>query len=272
MDRLPFEVLLQIFGYLPLTSFEALYAIFPQTLLDEALIYKLRKNKTEPMVNLISTNLHELSTNTANSRNESSLSLYFISYDPSHRFIWTLPDFSRSQHFFKVKDAYVSHGKLVLRRPHDTTLSSQKSLVSLWDIRKSFPPTRAGSFSGASEYSRIKSQELTIHQSGCVLDSCLIPSGTSSNFKKVGLVDNKGEDKVMELSGSEEDMSRVLLKRPALPSTYMRQVPKAGKESSGSNIRAASSFLVPTYPDPTCGYFLVERFAIDIPTFLRLYS
>ncbi|KAL9544181.1 hypothetical protein MBANPS3_007759 [Mucor bainieri] len=254
MDRLPFEVLLQIFGYLPLTSFETLYAVFPRMLLDEALIYKLRRNKAETMVNLISTNLHELSTNTANSRNESSLSLYFDSYDPTHRFIWTLPDFGRSQHYFKVKDAYVSHGKLVLRRPHDATVSSQKSLVSLWDIRKSFPPTRAGSFSGASEYSRIKSQELTIHQSGCILDSCLIPSGTSSNVKKVSLVDNTGEDK-----------------RPALPPTYMRQVPEVGKHGSGSNARSAASFLMPTYPDPTCGYFLVERFAIDIPTFLRLY-
>ncbi|CAO3611822.1 unnamed protein product [Mucor fragilis] len=271
MDRLPFEVLLQIFGYLPLTSFQTLYAVFPWVLLDEALIYKLRRSKAEPMVNLVSTNLHELSTNTANSRNESSLSLYFDSYDPTYRFIWTLPDFGRSQHYFKVKDAYVSHGKLVLRRPHDTTLSSQKSLVSLWDIRKSFPPTRAGSFSGASEYSRIKSQELTIHQSGCILDSCLIPSGTSSNVKKVSLVDNTGEDKVVEMSGSEEDMIRVLLKRPALPATYMRQVPEVGKHGGGSHTRSVSSFLLPTYPDPTCGYFLVERFAIDIPTFLRLY-
>ncbi|GAN03383.1 hypothetical protein MAM1_0039c02836 [Mucor ambiguus] len=271
MDRLPFEVLLQIFGYLPLASFETLYAVFPRVLLDEALIYKLRRNKRTPMVNLISTNLHELSTSTANSRNESSLSLYFDSYDPTHRFIWTLPDFSRSQHYFKVKDAYVSHGKLVLRRPHDTTLSSQRSLVSLWDIRKSFPPTRAGSFSGASEYSRIKSQELTIHQPGCILDSCLIPSGTSSNVKKVSLADNTGEDKVIGVGGSGKDMNRVLLKRPALPPTYMRQVPEVGKHGSGSNARSAASFLVPTFPDPTCGYFLVERFAIDIPTFLKLY-
>lgn len=275
MDRLPFEVLLQIFGYLPLTSFETLYGVFPRVLLDEALIYKLRRTKADAMIHLISTNLHELSTNTANSRNESSLSLYFDSYDPTHRFIWALPDFGRSQHYFKVKDAYVSHGKLVLRRPHDTSVSSQKSLVSLWDIRKSFPPTRAGSFSGASEYSgRIKSQELTIHQSGCILDSCLIPSlsGTSSNVKKVSLVDNTGEDKVIGgMSGTGEDMNRVLLNRPALPSTYMRQVPEVSKHGTGGNARSAASFLMPTYPDPTCGYFLVERFAIDIPTFLRLY-
>lgn len=273
MDRLPFEVLLKIFDYIPLASFETLYTIFPRLLLDEALIYKLRKSKTDPIISLISTNLHELATaGTVNRRNESSLSLYFNSYDPSHRFIWTLPDFSCSQHYFKVKDAYVSHGKLVLRRPHDNTLSSQKPLVSLWDIRKSFPPTRAGSFSGASEYSSIKSQELTIHQPGCILDSCLIPSGNGSSVKKVSLVDNIGEDKVIGM-GNEED--KKLFKRPTLPSTYIRQVPEVGKSDKSSTgnggVRSSLSLLVPSFPDPTCGYVLVERLAIDIPTFLKLY-
>ncbi|CEJ00346.1 hypothetical protein RMCBS344292_14404 [Rhizopus microsporus] len=60
-------------------------------------------------------------------------------------FIWTVPDFCSFQHYFRVKDAYVSHGKLVIRHPSDS--GSQKPLLSLWDIRKSFPPVRAGSFS-----------------------------------------------------------------------------------------------------------------------------
>jgi hypothetical protein len=273
MDRLPFEVLLQIFDYIPLASFKTLYTIFPRLLLDEALIYKLRKSKTDPIISLISTNLHELATTgTVNRRNESSLSLYFNSYDPSHRFIWALPDFSCSQHYFKVKDAYVSHGKLVLRRPHDITLSSQKPLVSLWDIRKSFPPTRSGSFSGASEYSSIKSQELTIYQPGCILDSCLIPSGNGSNVKKVSLIDNIGEDKVM---GMDDEEDKRLFKRPTLPSTYIRQAPEVDKsaKSSGNSddIRSPLSLLIPSFPDPICGYVLVERLAIDIPTFLKLY-
>ncbi|CEP14757.1 hypothetical protein [Parasitella parasitica] len=268
MNRLPFEVLLQVFEYIPFAEFGLLYDVFAQTLVDEAVVYKLGKNRTLPIVSLISTNLHELATDKVNRRNESSLSMYYASYDPSHRYIWTLPDFSCSQHYFKVKDAYVSHGKLVLRRPHDNTLFSQKSLVSLWDIRKRFPPTRAGSFSGASEYSRIKSQELTLHQPGCVLDSCLVPSSTNSSVKKISLGDNTSENTRIGVVGKEVKKDEALLKRPALPSNYTRQVPKAGADGS---ICSKSSLLVPTYPDPTCGYFLVERLAIDIPTFLKLY-
>lgn len=245
MDRLPFEVLLQLFEYLPLDSFQSLYYVFPQVVIDEALIYKLRNKKKQPMIDLISTNLHELSTQNSNKRNESSLCLYFASFDSSHRYIWTLPDFINQTHYFKVKDAYVSHGKLVLRRPYDLltkdNVVAQKSLGSLWDIRKSFPPTRAGSFSGASEYSKIKSQELIIHQSGCILDSCLIPSCLT------GVVPLDEDD---EKKGSN---------RPELPTVYQRKVPLTTSSSSA-------------YPDLTCGYFLVERVAISIPTFLELYS
>lgn len=239
MDRLPFEVLLQVFEYLPVSSFQSLYSVFPQAVVDEALVYKLRNDKRQAVVELISTNLHELSTKVLNKRNESSLSLYFASFDSLHRYIWTLPDFNHSQHYFRVKDAYVSHGKLVLRQPHDCGNLLQKSLGSLWDIRKSFPPTRAGSFSGASEYSRIKSQELIIYQSGCILDSCLIPSSLT------GVVDT-------------DDKKKGGPKRPKLPCTYQRKAPLAWRPS--------------TYPDPICGYFLVERLAISIPTFLELYS
>lgn len=242
MDRLPFEVLLQVLEYLPLSSFQSLYYVFPQGIIDEALVYKLRNRKDQAMIDLISTNLHELSTPISNKRNESSLSLYFNSFDSSHRYIWTLPDFNKQSHYFRVKDAYVSHGKLLLR-PHEDIMKEknfrQKSLGSLWDIRKSFPPTRAGSFSGASEYSNIKSQELIIYKSGCILDSCLIPSSLTG---VIPLDKKKGSNN-----------------RPNLPSTYQRKAPSVWTPSS-------------TYPDLTCGYFLVERLAISIPTFLELYS
>ncbi|CAO3636266.1 unnamed protein product [Mucor hiemalis] len=247
MESLPFEVLLQVFEYLPVSNFKTLYHLFPQIVVDEALVYKLRNNKSNPMLNLISTNLHELAAYKANNRNESSLSLYFASYDPSHRFIWSLPDFSHADHYFRVKDAYVSHGKLVLRQPHDKNNTLQKVLASLWDIRKSFPPTRAGSFSGASEYSRIKSQESTIHQTGCILDSCLIPSsasGAANSSNSVVVLEDKRSDKSP--------------KRPNLPLNYQRGAP-------------THTWSASTYPDPTCGYFLVERLAISIPTFLELF-
>lgn len=282
MDTLPFEVLLQIFEYLPFSSYQPLYSIFPQALIDEAIVYKLR-NKKNAVVDLISTNLHELSANILNQRNESSLSLFFTSFDSSHRFIWTLPDFNHSHHYFRVKDAYVSHGKLVLRKPHDVMIPNfnqqqqyqqQKFLSSLWEIRKSFPPTRAGSFSGASEYSRIiKSQELTIHQSGCILDSCLIPSGGVTNNNANGntivkVVSRGGGEEAVgtgvsneKVNNDDTDEEEEGLKRPELPLNYHRQVPIN-----------TSSWSPSTYPDPTCGYFLVERLAISIPAFLELYS
>ncbi|ORE10623.1 hypothetical protein BCV72DRAFT_16204 [Rhizopus microsporus var. microsporus] len=246
IDELPFEIILQIFQHVPLSTFNALYSVFPQALVDEALVFKLRNNKSKPLLNLVSTNLHELSTDVQsdlNKRNESSLFLYFASFDPYNRFIWTVPDFCSFQHYFRVKDAYVSHGKLVIRHPSDSGL--QKPLLSLWDIRKSFPPVRAGSFSGASEYSTKKVQQLTIHQLGCILDTCLIPTSNVAPDGIIMLHNVKSEDKDA-------------IKRPALPN-YVRKI-------SPSTI---SSWL-PIYPDPTCGYFLVERLAISISTFLEL--
>ena len=235
MDRLPYEVLLQIFEHISFTDYKTLYYLFPQRLVDEALVYKIRHQKSVPLLDLVSTNLHELSTLRTNQRNESFLSLFFASYDPLYRFIWTLPDFSHAQHFFKVKDAYVSHGKLVLRQPHGVT---QQPLMPLWDIRKSFPPTRAGSFSGASEYTKITSQELTVHQSGCIMDSCLIPASSHD---------------VIVLKSEKKDQEP---KRPSLPTHYQRKTP-------------SMPFY---YSDPTCGYFLVERLAISIPTLLELFE
>ncbi|KAI8375252.1 hypothetical protein EDC96DRAFT_496558 [Choanephora cucurbitarum] len=256
MDRLPLEVLLEIFSYLSLSSFEALYQVFDRAIVNEALVHKLRCSKTKPLLNLVSTNLHELAAMTANKRNESYLSLYFACFDPIHQLVWTLPDFSGASHYFRVKDAYVSHGKLVIQ-PHDPQYDQQKVLVSLWDIRKSFPPTRAGTFSGASEYAHIQSQEWTLHQSGCILDSCLIPQHNAIHTETI-----QCNIKSMDISTKETSV-----KRPALPSHYLRQTPKNQTKHSLN-----SPYYVPVYPDPTCGYFMVERLALTIPTLLELFQ
>ncbi|KAI8380233.1 hypothetical protein BD560DRAFT_387519 [Blakeslea trispora] len=247
MHRLPLEVILEIFSYLPISQYKALYQLFDQAIVNEALVHKLRHSKTKPLLNLVSTNLHELAAMTSNKRNESFLPFYFTCFDPVHQLVWTLPDFSGANHYFRVKDAYVSHGKLVIQ-PHDPQYDQQKVLVSLWDIRKSFPPTRAGSFSGASEYAHSQSQEWTLHQSGCILDSCLIPYTTETLRAKI-------------ISAKE-----ISVNRPALPSHYLRQIPTNHKHNFNS------PFYVPIYPDPTCGYFMVERLALTIPALLELFQ
>ncbi|KAG1143069.1 hypothetical protein G6F37_002496 [Rhizopus arrhizus] len=189
--------------------------------MDEALVFKLRNNKSKPLLNLISTNLHELSADTSsglNKRNESSLCLYYASFDASNRFIWTLPNFYSFQHYFKVKDAYVSHGKLVLRRPGEHKL--QKPLVSLWDIRKGFPPLRAGSFSGASEYAAGRLQEYTVYQPGCVLDSCLIPATKFAANEVIVLHSDKIPD----------SNTKNTIQRPNLPLNYATQTIETNHE------------------------------------------
>jgi hypothetical protein len=229
----------------------------PEELIDEALKYKLRNSKNKPLLDLVSTNLHELSApiQRKTKKNESALDLFYTSFASSDRLIWTTPDFTTSQHYFKVKDTYVSHGKLVVRphgnitcdlHCHDKSFLRSLTLVSLWDIRKSLPPTRAGSFSGASEFSyhRANLHEITITQSGCILDSCLMPS-TQKGIKQG--VSKKGE------SGEK-------LSRPTLPTSYKRPT---------SFI--ASPWVSSSFPDPICGYFLVERVAISISTFLELF-
>jgi hypothetical protein len=203
----------------------------------------------------VSTNLHELSSNDINKKNESFISLYYTSFDPVNRTIWSWPDFSSYQHYFRVKDAYVSHGKLVIRNPTDTTVSIP--LTSLWDIRKVFPPSRAGSFSGASEYTNMTSQELTIYQSSCILDTCLMPTSTSTVYN----------DGIRIVKSDLKDIKDTL-KRPSLPSHYLREIPKAATTTSTNTF---SLFLAPTFSDLTCGYFLVERLATSISTILDLY-
>ncbi|KAI8985440.1 hypothetical protein BDB01DRAFT_896535 [Pilobolus umbonatus] len=250
--QLPLEVILQILNYLPYTSYSSLYTILPQGLVDEAILFKLRSSRKQPLMQLVSTNRHELSSLVINKKNESSMNLYFTAYDISHRLIWTIPDFGSSHHFFRVKDAYVSHGKLVLRPSHDTHPPNDKPLVSLWDIRETLPPTRAGSFSGASEFSySTKFQELTIHQGGCIVDSCLLPVITRGDIT----MDTDGQHKL-----NKDDK----VPRPSLPSVYSRKMPIIST-SYHSN-------WIPTYNDSTCGYFLVERLGISIPAFLELFS
>ncbi|KAI8891046.1 hypothetical protein K501DRAFT_281586 [Backusella circina FSU 941] len=269
MDRLPFEISLQIFEYLPFSSFQTIYKVFPEELIDEALKYKLRNSKNKPLLSLVSTNLHELSApiQRKSKKNESALDLFYTSFASSDRLIWTTPDFTTSQHYFKVKDTYVSHGKLVVRPHgnitceslycHDKSFLRSLTLVSLWDIRKSLPPTRAGSFSGASEFSyhRANLHEITIAQSGCILDSCLMPF-ISTHKKNAGREIKLSVSKKME-SGEMEKMSR-----PTLPISYERKIPASFIESPWG---VSSSF-----PDSICGYFLVERVAISISTFLEL--
>ncbi|KAG1443052.1 hypothetical protein G6F56_010816 [Rhizopus delemar] len=128
--------------------------------MDEALVFKLKLHKSKPVLNLVSTNFHELSTVT----NGNELSMYYVSFDTKNRFIWTSP--SPRQYYFKVKDAYVLHGKLVLCRPGKST---QKTLVSLWDIRKGISPTNEGC------------QKMTIKQPGCILKSRLLPYFSINN-------------------------------------------------------------------------------------------
>jgi hypothetical protein len=97
------------------------------------------------------------------------------------------------------------------------------------------------------------------------LDSCLIPSGVTNNNANNGsalvkvVAGGAGDGLGDKVDNNKEDDEGP--KRPKLPSTYHRQV----------SINT-SSWIPSTYPDPTCGYFLVERLAISIPTFLELYS
>ncbi|KAI8981854.1 hypothetical protein BDF20DRAFT_863604 [Mycotypha africana] len=310
MDRLPLEVILHIFSYLPLSSYRALYAAFPgTTIIDEALTQKLRLHKQKPIVNIVSTNSNELATNLpANNsgRNESFLPLYYHSFDSLNRFIWILPDFTCSNHYcFKVKDVYVSHGKLLLKNPNNDDNSNkqqqqqQKYLISLWDIRKNLPPTRAGSFSGASEFSRTnKYQEMmTIYQSGCILDSCLIPATSGMmagqkhqqiyNIRKSVIIHRQSQEQtVIEQqtewthkikdghlydSRSTTSNDEGDLKRPQLPADYARQIPTT-TSNVNSNASSLASFLIPTFPDIVCGYYFIDRVALSIPTLLDLYS
>lgn len=241
MDRLPLEVFLNILSFLPISSYTELYTVFPMATIDEALRLKLKHTAAQPQLHLVSTNLHELlAPGRRTSKNESSLPLFFAAFDKDLRQVWFFPKFAVQHHYFKVKDAYVSHGKLILRSP-DT--ARDLALLSLWDIRKRLPPTRAGTFSGASEIAQHETQiqDLTIEDTGCVLDACLLCPGDSEVCKQP--IDAKAT-------------------RPPLPQCYTRKAPSPG---------ITDDYLwEPIYPDPTCGYFLVERVGLSISKFLEL--
>ncbi|KAF7727975.1 hypothetical protein EC973_006863 [Apophysomyces ossiformis] len=248
MERLPAEIIIHILHLVPACWFSSLYQVFPTAIVDEALRQQLRS--ASAVLQLVSTNMHELMgpQEPSNGRkNESSLPLYFATLDSAYRLIWLLPNFSQSQHYFQVKDAYVSHGKLVLR-PGDTRHSQrQHVLTSLYTIRKCLPPLRAGSFSGQSEFSHSATkQDMTIHSAGLLVDACLL----STQQDNTECVDNKR-----------------FPPRPMLPSYYSRKIPSP---SSSSSFSGPYSPEQPIYPDTTCGYFLVERVGISISVMLDL--
>ncbi|KAI9470108.1 MAG: hypothetical protein EXX96DRAFT_588823 [Benjaminiella poitrasii] len=232
MDKLPLEILFHIFEYLPLSTYKVLYTLLPQATLDASLIQRLRHDP-EAILYLVSTNLHELSS-TQRYQNESHLPLYFASFDSVQRRIWTWPHFLDTDYYFRVKDAYVSHGKLILKR---TTTSYP--LISLWDIRKRFQTRKE------------EDELVTIERQGCVLDGCLLKK-TSSNMTTTTTLRRSHDE-------SNEDDAR-----PSLPLHYVRKVVKTPSNKK-------SAITIPVYPDPTCGFLLVERVAIDLTTFLDLY-
>ncbi|KAI9020841.1 hypothetical protein CLU79DRAFT_754023 [Phycomyces nitens] len=202
MDRIPLEILFKILGHVPLNEFSILYKLFPAPVLSQ-----------------------------------SSLALYFATFDTTRSLFWFMPNFQSSHYYFKVKNAYVSHGKLVVR-PHGWETQREHYLGPLGDIGKHVPPPRAGTFSGATETSMLAKtvQEITLHRGDCLVDACLM---VGSNHSAQPLP---------------------LPKRAMLSTNYARQ-PLSSSQSTA------------IMSDPTtCGYFLVERVALTLPAFLALYE
>lgn len=251
---LPLEILLHILSLLPLSCYASLYQVFPAAVVDEALRKALwihQKNQGTPLIDLVSTNMYELSGPNTNEKNESWIPLYMTMIDMTRRLIWLQP--KPHQYFFKVEDAYVSHGKLVMRRSSGTRDKQQQQqqhmLASLWDIRKQLPPARAGTFSGASEFVRYREQyqPLTIRdkKQQCLFDACLTcGAGHRMDDATCHLLTTK------QLHGHDPP-------RPALAKGYVR--------------RAPSSFTAWSARDP-CGYVLVEQVALSVPAFIQLFT
>ncbi|KAL0083761.1 hypothetical protein J3Q64DRAFT_1822840 [Phycomyces blakesleeanus] len=244
MDRIPLEILFKILGHVPLNEFSILYKIFPAPVLAQVLVMKLRREG--PPLDLVSTNLHELhaphSPTPTHKKNESLLALYFATFDPARSLLWFLPNFQSSNYYFKVKNSYVSHGKLVVR-PHGRAAQREHCLGLLGDIGKHVPPPRAGTFSGATETSMLAKtvQEITLHRGDCLVDACL-------------------------MVGSNHISQPLPLPKQAMLSTnYTRQPLSPSSLSSSQSVNLM--------PDPTtCGYFIVERVALTLPAFLALYE
>ncbi|KAI7898427.1 uncharacterized protein BX663DRAFT_525254 [Cokeromyces recurvatus] len=264
MDKLPLEILFHIFGYLPFSSYCLLYTLFPQSIIDAALVQKMLHDQ-EAIVHLVSTNPHELSSSMQHYQNESYLSLYFASYDPAHRYIWLWPrSFYDHSHYFKVKNAYVLHGKLVIKGLTTRTLLP---LVSLWDIRKRFHTMSVSQI-----------ELLTIQQQDCILDACLI----KSNSKRT-IMDTTTTTTTEAIIKNDDTIDMMSFERPLLPAHYKRQIPMMTTTTTTAPLpsllppnhlktKQIASTIVPVYPDPTCGFFLIERLGISIPTFLDLYK
>ncbi|KAI7863470.1 hypothetical protein BDF14DRAFT_1843433 [Spinellus fusiger] len=237
MERMPVEIILEIFAHVPLSSFSVLYQLFPCAVVDEAL--KMTLHKSEPLLSLVSTNLHELQAPYSShsphyKNNESSLALHFASFDTAHTSLCFLPNFQSSCYYFKVKNAYVSHGKLVLR-PHSSLFQREHCIGSLWDICKHVPPLRAGTFSGATETLQPNTaHDITLHQSDCCVEACLVGPSSPHSCPPPHL-------------------------RSLLPIEYTRKAP----------LNTASWG---TLPDRTCGYFLVEKVVLPLSAFLALFA
>lgn len=244
MPLLPAEVAIHILTFVPLSSYSALYQVFPQELVDEALKYKVRQQPH--IIELVSTNLHELmaacTPSTSKMRNESGLAMEFLAYDSTHRLLWFTPDFSCPNQFFKVKDGYVSHGKLLIRADKE---SPSKVVMSLWDIRKKLPPKRSGTLSGASQVDcREYNEELSVRDNDFLLD------GYISTCKADGPIKRASRSRIGFLSPP--------------PTAYARAIPPLHQLTVGSPWERH-------FPNPTCGIFLVERVAMTVPAFLDLF-
>ncbi|KAI9494042.1 hypothetical protein BDB00DRAFT_820647 [Zychaea mexicana] len=302
LDRVPLEIALHIISLVPLTTFKTLYQVLPETIVDEALRIHLssssrhdnNKKNSEPLLNLVSTNLCELSAPRPNAscwlKNESWVPLYFAKMDIPSRILWLFPGFASEQHYFRVEDSYVSHGKLLLRPTaeqlsynyhHGQRQSSSSrggkevagareggggrtTLASLWDIRKQLPPTRAGTFSGASEFATQSqsSREMTIEQMGCWVDACLLCPSTNDNtiaaettatFTTTFTTNDNDNDNDNAAAAAALDPPR-----PVLPKEYARRVPARERDPMSMSSRA-------------CGYFLVERVGLSIPSLLDMF-
>ncbi|KAI9255634.1 hypothetical protein BDA99DRAFT_146746 [Phascolomyces articulosus] len=306
LDRVPLEIVLYIISLVPLTTFSTLYQVLPEHIIDEALRIHLSSSSSspsstvrlQPFLNLVSTNLCELSAPRPDAscwlKNESWLPLYFSKLDIPNRIVWLFPSFSSQQHYFRVEDAYVSHGKLLLR-PSSTRIitieegrrkmmipgmdyhdnnskdgskvgnhhhhhhykKGKTTLASLWDIRKQLPPTRAGTFSGASEFTTQSQlcREMTIERSDCWVDACLLcPSNNKQMEEEVTRTTATTITTKQQNNNSGEQPPR-----PILPKCYARKIPARERDPAFTSSSA-------------CGYFLVERVGLKIPAFLDLFD
>ncbi|ORZ01542.1 hypothetical protein BCR43DRAFT_487094 [Syncephalastrum racemosum] len=276
---LPLEVLLHILSLVPLSSFSALYEVFSSSVVDQALCDKLRRrvhpqkqcqeyDHHDHLLDLTSTNCHELLAPFGHRfGNSSALGLHFVALDLSARMIWFFPCFASCQSYFRVKDAYVSHGKLVLtpvNTPGSQGGKKEMTLTSLWDIRKQLPPARAGTFSGASEWrEQTPHKQMTINPQGCIIDACLLGSHVNTNNSHHDN-DTSIDDNITsnDLSTQQQQKSSECPPRPALPSSYTRRLPAFPDQPAWG----------PASFDPTSGYFLVERVALSIEHFLGLFN